>query len=364
MGWYKAGHREKDTKDSTASFVHNRNRENIKPGETHSTLFGKIARYFADLKLVAFTGSYNDLTGRPPSFPPSSHKHAKSDITDFPSSMPASDVKAWAKEASKPSYTAAEVGALPAGSDLRLEGSVIFGDGAFRIFKGYYSKGYHVANFNDVLHGSGIGFTSRGPDDCSLHPHKDGGGDLGWGFRWNDIFAVNSSISTSGREQKKEISYIGTPAPYDTSMSDEMLINLIMGIKPAVFKRKNGESGRPHHGFIAQDIKELIQKLGIKDHAGFIETPRTETIEIEEEIGEEYVDETDGQTKTRTVIQKREEQREIPGEYIYGLRYEEFIADIVRFCQLQDERLKTQEEKINNLEKRIEILENIINQRA
>ena len=143
-----------------------------------------------------------------------------------------------------------------------------------------------------------------------------------------------------------------------------MLINLIMGIKPAVFKRKNGESGRPHHGFIAQDIKELIQKLGIKDHAGFIETPRTETIEIEEEIGEEYVDETDGQTKTRTVIQKREEQREIPGEYIYGLRYEEFIADIVRFCQLQDERLKTQEEKINNLEKRIEILENIINQRA
>ena len=40
------------------------------------------------------------------------HKHSKSDITDFPTSMPASDVKAWAKEANKPSYTADEVGAI------------------------------------------------------------------------------------------------------------------------------------------------------------------------------------------------------------------------------------------------------------
>ena len=39
-----------------------------------------------------------------------SHSHKKSDITDFPTSMPASDVSAWAKAASKPTYTAAEVG--------------------------------------------------------------------------------------------------------------------------------------------------------------------------------------------------------------------------------------------------------------
>ena len=39
-----------------------------------------------------------------------SHKHAKADITDFPSSMPASDVYAWAKASTKPSYTKSEVG--------------------------------------------------------------------------------------------------------------------------------------------------------------------------------------------------------------------------------------------------------------
>lgn len=43
-------------------------------------------------------------------FAPKSHTHTKSQITDFPKSMPASDVSAWAKAANKPSYTKAEVG--------------------------------------------------------------------------------------------------------------------------------------------------------------------------------------------------------------------------------------------------------------
>lgn len=38
------------------------------------------------------------------------HKHVKADITDFPTSMPASDVSAWAKAATKPSYSKADVG--------------------------------------------------------------------------------------------------------------------------------------------------------------------------------------------------------------------------------------------------------------
>lgn len=45
-------------------------------------------------------------------FAKSSHSHTKSQITDFPSSLPASDVYGWAKTSTKPSYTASEVGAL------------------------------------------------------------------------------------------------------------------------------------------------------------------------------------------------------------------------------------------------------------
>lgn len=44
---------------------------------------------------------------------PKAHTHNKFEISDFPTSMPASDVPAWAKAASKPSYTASEVGASP-----------------------------------------------------------------------------------------------------------------------------------------------------------------------------------------------------------------------------------------------------------
>lgn len=41
------------------------------------------------------------------------HKHTISDVTDFPTSMPASDVYSWAKASTKPTYTASEVGAAP-----------------------------------------------------------------------------------------------------------------------------------------------------------------------------------------------------------------------------------------------------------
>ena len=52
----------------------------------------------------------------------SSHTHTKSQITDFPTSMPASDVYSWAKQPSKPSYTIGEVsGNLPAS---RISGTI------------------------------------------------------------------------------------------------------------------------------------------------------------------------------------------------------------------------------------------------
>lgn len=57
-----------------------------------------------DKGLTYFVGKLKGM------FAPKSHTHTKSQITDFPKSMPASDVSAWAKAASKPSYTKAEIG--------------------------------------------------------------------------------------------------------------------------------------------------------------------------------------------------------------------------------------------------------------
>lgn len=193
-------------------------------------------------------------------------------------------------------------------------------------------------------------------------PSVDGTSCLGYSsYRWRQIYAQTSTISTSDLREKKKISYIGLRSNEDTYMSDDTLQSFIRGLLPCIYLRIDGDTGRPHHGLISQDVEELLKKLGIKDHAGFIKSPKTETIEIEEEVEEEYVDEADGQTKTRTVIQKNEEQREIPGEYVYGLRYEEFIADIVRFVQIQDEKIEEQERKINSLEGRLSALEDMLN---
>lgn len=46
-------------------------------------------------------------------FEPKAHTHKKSDITDFPTSLPASDVYGWAKASNKPSYSWSEITSKP-----------------------------------------------------------------------------------------------------------------------------------------------------------------------------------------------------------------------------------------------------------
>ena len=50
---------------SNPEFTEASSRENIQSGEPLSTLFGKIKKFFTDLKTVAFSGSYTDLSDKP-----------------------------------------------------------------------------------------------------------------------------------------------------------------------------------------------------------------------------------------------------------------------------------------------------------
>lgn len=54
-----------DINTATPAFTEAETRENIQTGETIPVLFGKIKKFFTDLKTVAFTGKYSDLTGQP-----------------------------------------------------------------------------------------------------------------------------------------------------------------------------------------------------------------------------------------------------------------------------------------------------------
>lgn len=68
---------------------------------------------------IAGASSWDQITGKPDYFPT-----RWADVSGAPTSLPASDVYPWAKAASKPTYTAAEVGAL-ALSGGTLTGNVI-----------------------------------------------------------------------------------------------------------------------------------------------------------------------------------------------------------------------------------------------
>lgn len=61
-GWSSEKITKHDTKDNVVTYTETATRENISTGEKHSVLFGKIRKWFSDLKSVAFTGKYTDLT--------------------------------------------------------------------------------------------------------------------------------------------------------------------------------------------------------------------------------------------------------------------------------------------------------------
>ena len=97
-------------------------RSNLQAGEKLSTMFGKIYRYFADLGSLAFKSSV-----------------AKADLAaDVQTSLGKADtamqsytetdptVPAWAKAATKPSYTASEVGAVP--TSRKVNGKALSAD--------------------------------------------------------------------------------------------------------------------------------------------------------------------------------------------------------------------------------------------
>lgn len=168
----------------------------------------------------------------------------------------------------------------------------------------------------------------------------DGSLNLGIGsHRWAVVYAKTGSINTSDRNEKNTIADI----------DPEQAEKLIMGLKPSTFKFNDGTSGRTHWGLISQDIEELLPQIGMSDldFAGFIKTPKTE--DYYEDVPETVTDEETGEEKT--VTRKELKTRTVEGEYVYALRYSEFIAPLI--CMVQK-----QQKQIENLERRLSALEN------
>lgn len=98
-----------DISGKPVAFAEASSRANITTGETLNVLFGKIAKWFSSLGTLAFKSSVvkSDLS----SALQTSLGKADTALQSFTETDPT--VPAWAKAASKPTYTAEEVGALP-----------------------------------------------------------------------------------------------------------------------------------------------------------------------------------------------------------------------------------------------------------
>lgn len=176
--------------------------------------------------------------------------------------------------------------------------------------------------------------------------------------RWGNIYSTNATISTSDRNLKKDIQ----------PLTDKHLKFFTM-LQPVSFKFIDGTSNRTHIGFISQDVEEAMNACGLSDldFAGFCKDQKTERvekiIEVEKEVPKEMVDETTGEKYIGTEIvveeQTIEENVPVEGEYIYSLRYEEFIALVAQATQYALNKIETLEERMSKFEERLALLENV-----
>ena len=239
-------------------------------------------------------------------------------------------------------------------SNIKTMGSSVIEIGTYELVQHAYNKCTVVIDSNKIsniasFRPSGTGgstITDKSGNKCA--PLNLGTSNN----RWNNLYISSSAISTSDKNKKHNINIIN-------SNNAKKIIN---GLLPKTYKFNDGTSGRTHYGLIAQDIEQLLIELGIdtKDFAAFIKSPKINEYEVDkvDENGDIILD---GNGNS----QKEIKYEVIEGEYDYSLRYEEFIAPLIKVVQEHENdisELKNKntelENKYNDLLSRIEKLEN------
>lgn len=139
-------------------------------------------------------------------------------------------------------------------------------------------------------------------------------------WKWGQIWAQTGEINTSDRNQKHNIQIL----------DEDICVQITEKLKPSSYIMNDNTSGRTHYGFIAQDIEDMISELGIdsKEFAALIKSPKVKTVQDENGI---------------------EVCEEIPNEYVYSLRYTEFIPIAFRTLQYCIKEIKSLNKQIETL---------------
>lgn len=189
----------------------------------------------------------------------------------------------------------------------------------------------------DANNAYGLKFTYFTNPILQIMPNKDNVTNLGHSsyrfaeFRCNNIYISSGTAVTSDRRYKDDIG----------ELDEELSYKFIMALVPSSFKYKDGESGRIHYGLIAQDVEKVLASLGLsnKDFGGIVIEKLTKEVEVE-------TVNDDGET----VVEKHLEET---GEIKYDLRYEEFIAPLIKTVQMQQKTIENLEERLSKLENKL-----------
>ena len=333
-----------DTTENTTAFTAASARENLESGESHATLFGKIVKWFSDLKEVAFTGKipWSDVTGKPSTYAPSSHTHderyyTESEVDSIYSGIMQNLISGDENVTTKLSKNIANGDAMldnritavanALKGYLPLSGGTL--TGSLNIASGKYIHGTHTngtildilaLNKNNnchvgnnttptFLHGAGYQLDISGAFIC---PNVSNQMSCGTKNKlWTTVFSKTGAINTSDRTKKHNI--IDLTEAYE---------QLFLKLKPKSFIFNDGD--RVHIGAISQDVEDAMQELGIepRQFAGFCKDIRYEYTEYNEE---------DGTPVESSKVPCKDEDGNII--YDYALRYQEFIFLTVHMVQ-------------------------------
>ena len=356
-----------DTAENTTAFTAAPARENLKSGESHATLFGKIVKWFSDLKEVAFTGKipWSDVTGKPSTYAPSSHTHderyyTESEVNSIYSGIMQNLISGDENVTTKLSKNIANGDAtldnrITAVANalkgyLPLSGGTL--TGSLDIASGKYIHGTHTngtildilgLNKNNnchvgnnttptFLHGAGYQLDISGAFIC---PNVSNQMSCGTKNKlWTTVFSKTGAINTSDRTKKHNI--IDLTEAYE---------QLFLKLKPKSFIFNDGD--RVHIGAISQDVEDAMHELGMsaEEFAGFCKDIRYDY--------REYND--DGTPVESSKIPCKDEDGNII--YDYALRYQEFIFLTVYMVQKLWNRVEILEKENAEMRDQIKLMQ-------
>ena len=184
-----------------------------------------------------------------------------------------------------------------------------------------YNASGSAAMYNST---GGWHWTGNLQTHSNISPWTDNTHDVGSSSkRWDDVYATNGSIQTSDRNEK------------NTIVTSDLGLSFINKLKPVSYKFNN--KARTHYGLIAQDVETVLSDISkpSSGFAGFIKT------EMAEEKYDDAISVPEGK-KVGDIM--------TPAHTAYGLRYNEFIAPLIKAIQELSAKNDALESRIAALE--------------